>query len=94
MADGITLPVAVPLGGGVMMYLGTFIHTAGAAECTFIVGNARVYDVRVTTMDSDSKSSFTTSKPFSESVSGGTNTVTVYELSTIADGRIVVLAAA
>jgi len=92
MADAITLPDRIPLGGGVTMYLGTIVHTLGAAECTFALGGGRVYDVKVTTQDASSKKMVVGSKPFTESVSGGTNTVTVYELDTITNGRIVVLA--
>lgn len=85
----ITLPRAVPVGGGVTQYSGTFTHTAGAAEETFNLGSARVLDVRVANQDSGAKLE---QVRFSESVSGSTNTVTVYKQDTVADGRIIVWA--
>lgn len=94
MADGITLPQVANLGNGVSIYMGTFIHTAGAAECTFTIGNARVYALFVTNQDTSGVFSTRLTRDFTESVSGGTNTVTVHELGTIADGRIVVIAKA
>lgn len=76
-------------GGGVTVYHGAITHTAGAAEETFKLGSARVQSLRVANMDTGAKLEQTR---FSESVSGGTNTVTVHMLNTVADGRIEVVA--
>lgn len=95
MADGITLSHAcIPLGGGVTEYWGAFVHTVGAAECTFKIGSARVYSVLVANMDSGGNPEDFHTALFTESVSGSTNTVTVHILETIADGRIIVKAKA
>lgn len=84
----ITLPKLVPLGGGVSQLSGTYSHTVGAAEETFVLGSHRVLDVRVSSQDSGSNLE---QSKFSESVSGGTNTVTVHRLGAVTSGRIVVL---
>ena len=85
----ITLPRAVPLGGGMTLYSGTYSHTLGAAEETFNLGSARVLDVKVSSQDSGSNKEIS---KFSESVSGSTNTVTVHRLGAVTDGRIEVTA--
>ena len=85
----ITLPQAVPLGGGVTLYRGTFSHTAGAAFETFALGSARVSSLTVSSQDSGGRQEVAT---FSESVSGNTNTVTVNWAAPVTNGRIEVTA--
>ena len=88
----ITLPRAIPLGGGVTEYSGTFSHTLGAAEETFKLGSARVLSVYVSNQDAGANSEDMGSVMFTESVSGSTNTVTVHFLGGVTSGRIVVKA--
>ena len=85
----ITLPRLARHGGGQTTYSGTFTHTMGAAAETFALGNARVLSVHVSNLDSGAKNEFVS---FTESISGGTNTVTVNKLDAVTTGRIVVLA--
>lgn len=81
----ITLPQVIPMGGGVTRYRGAYSHTIGAAEETFTVGNGRVQSVQLANQDSGAKLQ---NIRFSESVSGGTNTVTVHALDAVTTGRI------
>jgi len=81
----ITLSKVYPEGNGRTRYSGTYTHTLGAAPETFTVGNGRVRKVEVVNFDSGAKHEITR---FTESVSGGTNTVTVLRDGDVADGRI------
>jgi hypothetical protein len=83
----ITLKDVIPLGGGKTRYTGTFTHTAGAAPETFTLGAARVENLIVTSDDAGAKKEMVT---YSQSISGSTNTVTVYKLDAVTAGRIVV----
>jgi len=85
----ITLPHPVHLGGGETIYRGTYTHTAGAANETFVLGSARVSAVLISNMDSGSKLQLV---DFEESISGNTNTVTVNAVNAVSDGRILVFA--
>jgi hypothetical protein len=85
----ITLPVMVPLGGGMVLYRGSYSHTAGAAVETFNLGSARVSSISLSNMDSGGKKE---QVAFSESVSGSTNTVSVLANAGVTDGRIEVVA--
>ena len=86
----VTLPRAIPFGGGRVEYSGTFSHTIGAAEETFNLGSARVLSVFVSSQDSGSRAEPYHSVGFTESVSGTTNTVTVHYLNAVTTGRIIV----
>lgn len=81
----ITLSQVQQLGGGVTRYRGAYSHTIGAAEETFVVGNGRVQHVQIANNDASGKLQLV---KFTESVSGGTNTVTVNAVDAITSGRI------
>ncbi len=84
----ITLPFQRDISMGLTEYSGSFSHTVGAAEETFnLGGGGRVESCEIQNMDSGAKLQLVR---VSESVSGGTNTVTVHALDAVTDGRITV----
>jgi len=79
----------VGLGGGLTMMVGTYTHTANAAEATQVVAAGRVYSVQINPQITSG--TYSVGRLYSVSISDYKNTVTIYPSEGITAGTFCII---